>query len=102
MNATTKLSIQCHLASGETATLTAEDCASILNALARRRMLTVLVEDIPADYEEVMSEECCAWTVGCDEHDEEIVLSVHAADYVSATPRKKQATKKKAAKKSSR
>lgn len=91
---TTTTKLTCELASGKKVDLTADDCVAILNAMARRRMLTVMAEDIPDGYSEVWSEECCAWKRG-GEGDDEIILAVNAADFVCATPTKKATAKRK-------
>lgn len=83
--------IQCDLASGETALLTAYDCAAILNAMARSRMLRVQVEEIPADYECLMTDECYASERGCEEHDDVVYLYANASDFLEATPRRGKA-----------
>lgn len=101
--ATTKTTIQCTLASGKAVTLTADDCAAILNAMARRRMLCVMCEDVPAGYSDIWTEECCAW-IHDGRGDECVILAANTAEFVEATPivkkkapakRKKAAAKKK-------
>jgi hypothetical protein len=77
MEATTTTTIRCHLENGEAASLTAADCAAILNAMARRRMLTVWVENIPDDLIVLHGEELCAWVRDEDEgEDEGVTLCV--------------------------
>lgn len=93
---TTKL--ECTLANGKTVVLTADDCVAILNAMARRRMLCIMAEDIPAGYSDIWSEECCAWKHEGD-GDECVLLAVNAAEFVEASPVVKKKTAKKAAKK---
>lgn len=94
---TTTTKLQCKLASGKTIDLTTEDCAAILNAMARRRMLCVYAEDVPAGYSEIWSEECCAWQQTGESGDDEVILAVNAAEFVCATPAEKKAAKKKPA-----
>ena len=97
---TTTTKLQCKLASGKTIDLTADDCVAILNAMARRRMLCVYAEDVPAGYSEIWSEECYAWQQTGESGDDEVILAVNAAEFVCATPAKKvPAKRKKAAKK---
>lgn len=97
VKATTTLT--CELASGKDVDLTAEDCVAIINAMARRRMLCVMCEDIPAGYSNIWTEECCAWRHD-GEGDECVVLAANTADFTEATPvQKKKATKKVAKKK---
>lgn len=99
-SATTTTTIRCKLTGGKTVDLTTEDCAVILNAMARRRVLCVYAEDIPAGYSEVWSEECCAWQQTGESGDDEVILAVNAAEFVCATPvEKKKPAKKAAAKK---
>lgn len=98
MNATTRMTIACRLESGETVTLTASDCAGILNALARRHMLVTLVEEMPEGMGDCGTTECCAWAVGGPDdedadRDEEVVLSVNAGEFQWATPRQKPTAK---------
>lgn len=83
---TTTTKLQCKLASGKTIDLTTDDCAAILNAMARRRMLCVFAEDIPAGYSEIWSEECCAWPQTGESGDDEVILAVNAAEFCCATP----------------
>ena len=92
---TTTTKLTCTLAGGKTIELTSRDCAAVLNAMARRRMLCVMAEEIPAGYSVVWSDECCAWSQTGESGDDEVVLAVNAAEFVCATP----AAKKKAAKK---
>ena len=97
---TTTTKLQCKLASGKTIDLTTDDCAAILNAMARRRMLCVFAEDIPAGYSEIWSEECCAWQQTGESGDDEVILAVNTAEFCCATPvkvseKKKPATKKR-------
>lgn len=89
MNARANTTIECRLDDGREITLTPDDCACIINAMARRHLLAVMVEEIPADMADVLTHNVCAWTTGCDEHDEEVVLNITASDYTSATPRQK-------------
>lgn len=95
VSTTTKLT--CKLASGKTVELTADDCVAIVNAMARRRMLCVMCEDIPAGYSDIWTDECCAWKyegVG----DECVLLAANTAEFNSATPivkKKKKAAKRK-------
>lgn len=97
VSTTTKLT--CTLANGKTVELTAGDCAAIINAMARRRMLTIACEDVPPGYSHVWSDECCAW--GGEEGSDDVTIAVNAADYVYAEPivKAKMAAPKKAAKK---
>jgi len=92
---TTKL--ECELSSGKTIDLTADDCAAILNAMARRRMLCVYAEAIPAGYSELWSEECCAWRQAGESGDDEVILAFNAAEFVCATPAKKAPVRRKKA-----
>ena len=96
--ATTTTTIKCLLDSGKTVTLSAADCAAIINAAARRRMIAVSVEGFPAGYEGVWSEDCCALSQEAENGDEEVAVFVNAANWVCATPLKK-AKKAKGAKK---
>lgn len=95
---TTTTKLQCKLASGKTIDLTTEDCAAILNAMARRRMLCVMCEDVPAGYSDIWTEECCAWKHDGD-GDECVILAVNAAEFIEATPVEKKTAKKAAKKK---
>jgi len=93
--ATTTTTIQCKLSSGKVVTLNAADCEAILNALARRKMLTVNIEGIPSGYTEIWTENCYAISaVG----DDEVTLVANATDFISAVPvvkaKKKGAVKK--------
>lgn len=98
--ATTTTKIRCELTSGKTVELTTEDCAVILNAMARRRILCVMAEDIPAGYSVIWSQECCAWQQTGESGDDEVILAVNAAEWVCADPvQKKKPAKKVAAKK---
>jgi hypothetical protein len=94
---TTKTKLTCKLTGGKTIDLTTGDCVLILNAMARRRMLCVMAEDIPAGYSVVWSEECCAWQQTGESGDDEVILAVNAAEFVCATPVEKKPAKKKAA-----
>lgn len=95
----TKTKLTCELASGKKVELTTEDCVAILNAMARRRMLCVMCEDIPAGYSDIWTEECCAWRYD-GEGDECIVLAANTAEFTEATPvQKKRAARKSVAKK---
>ena len=93
---TTKL--ECTLANGKAVTLTADDCVAILNAMARRRMLCIMAEDIPAGYSDIWTEECCAWKQE-GAGDECVLLAANAADFTEASPVVKKKPAKKAAKK---
>lgn len=77
--------------------LTAEDCAAILNAMARSKMLDVSVESIPAEAEDLWSDDCCALASGEDGEggDDKVVLFVDCSSFSCLTPRKKAATKRK-------
>ena len=90
VSTTTKLT--CTLANGKTVELTTEDCVAILNAMARRRMLCVMCEEIPAGYSDIWTEECCAWKYD-GEGDDCVVLAANTGDFVSATPVQKKAKK---------
>ena len=94
MNARANTTIECRLDDGSKVTLTPDDCASVINAMARRHLLAVMVEEIPADMLNVLTHNVCAWTTGCDEHDTEVVLNIAASDYTSATPRRKTPRKR--------
>lgn len=96
---TTTTKLQCKLANGKTIELTTDDCAAIVNAMARRRMLCVYAEDIPAGYSEIWSEECCAWQQTGESGDDEVILAVNAAEFCCATPVEVKAKKKPAVKK---
>ena len=72
---------------GEGFTMTAEDCASIINAMARCRMLEVNVKKIPEECNDVLSDECCCWTM-TDDCGTKVILAVDASDFICATPRK--------------
>lgn len=98
---TTKMTMQCKLANGKSITLTTEDCVQILNAMARRRLLTVMAEDVPQGYSEIWSDECCAWNQPTEAGEDEIILAVNTADFVCATPAKARPAKK-ASKKASK
>lgn len=98
MKTTTRTTIACILDNGSTVTLTANDCAAVLNALARRHMLVTLVEEMPEGMGDCGTTECCAWAVGGPDdedagRDEEVVLCVNAHDYDWATPREKPKAK---------
>lgn len=95
--ATTQTKLTCVLSNGKTAELTLDDCVAILNAMARRHMLCVTCEEIPAGYSEIWTEECCAWKGGTG--DECVMLSANTASFVVATPIVKKAAKKVAKKK---
>jgi hypothetical protein len=90
--ATTQTKLTCVLANGKTAELTLDDCVAILNAMARRHMLCVSCEAIPAGYSDIWTEECCAWksSVG----DECVMLSADTASFAEATPIVKKVAKK--------
>jgi hypothetical protein len=92
VKATTTLT--CELSNGKTIQLTADDCAAILNAMARRRMLCVMCEDIPAGYSDLWTEECCAWRYE-GEGDECVVLAANTAEFTEATPVQKKKVAKK-------
>jgi hypothetical protein len=94
---TTTTKLTCKLTGGKTVDLTTEDCALILNAMARRRMLCVMAEDVPAGYSVIWSEECCAWQQTGESGDDEVILAVNAAEFVCATPVEKKTAKKKTA-----
>ena len=94
---TTTTMLQCKLANGKTIDLTTDDCAAIINAMARRRMLCVYAENIPVGYSEIWSEECCAWQQAGESGDDEVILAFNAAEFVCATPVKNKTVKKKAA-----
>lgn len=94
----TTTTLKCELASGKSVELTTEDCVAILNAMARRRMLCVMCEDIPAGYSDIWTEECCAWKYD-GEGDECVVLAANTADFTEATPVAKKTAKKVAKKK---
>lgn len=95
----TKTTLACTLANGKQVELTAEDCAAILNAMARRRMLCVMCEDVPQGYSDIWTEECCAWTHD-GEGDECVVLAASTSEFSEASPIvTKVAKKKKAVKK---
>ena len=75
--------------------LTANDCARIINAMSRCGMLCVMAENIPkGEHETIVSEETCAWSTVCDEHDEKVIISVDLSDFVSAVPVEKPKNKK--------
>lgn len=98
MKTTTRTTVVCDLDNGSTVTLTANDCAGILNALARRHMLVTLVEEMPEGMGDCGTTECCAWAVGGPDdedadRDEEVVLSVNAGEFQWATPRQKPKAK---------
>ncbi len=97
---TTTTKLTCKLTGGKTVDLTTEDCALIINAMARRRMLCVMAEDIPAGYSDIWSEECCAWRQTGESGDDEVILAVNAAEFLCANPveKKRPARKKPAAK----
>jgi hypothetical protein len=99
MQATTTTTIRCHLENGETVDLSPGDCAAILNAMARRRMLTVSVENIPDDLIVLHSEDICAWASEDDPDDEDmdegVVLSVDAGITTFGITRDKPKAKKK-------
>lgn len=94
----TKTTLSCKLANGKQVELTAEDCAAIVNAMARRRMLCVMCEGVPQGYSDIWTEECCAWTHD-GEGDECVILAANTAEFTEASPIVKKAAKKKAAKK---
>jgi hypothetical protein len=100
MEATTTVTIRCRLESGETVNLSAADCAAILNAMARRRMLTVSVENIPDDLAHLYSEELCAWADDDEDYEQDdgdqlVVLSVDASNHTCGILRDKPKGKKK-------
>jgi hypothetical protein len=75
--------------------LTANDCASIINAMSRCGMLCVVAESIPkGEYETIVSEETCAWSTVCDEPNEKVIISVDLSNFVSAVPVEKPKNKK--------
>lgn len=90
MNIATNTTIQYTLQDGKKITLTTGDCAEIINALARRRLLSINIESIPADYEDIWTQECCAIDGEDEAGDAEIVICVNATDFLTATPRKKK------------
>ena len=100
---TTRVTMHCKLDNGESITLTPEDCVQVLNAMARRGMLTVMAENVPQGYSDIWSDDCCAWKQQNEAGEDEIVLSVNNANFACAVPvesrtakkASKQATKKK-------
>jgi len=99
MLTTTNTTIHCRLESGETAVLTVADCCQIINAMARRHLLDVAVESIPADYSELWTDDVCAVHNDESDGDAVVILFANAADFNCATPRSAGPAKKKAAKK---
>jgi hypothetical protein len=99
MEATTTTTIRCHLKNGEAVDLSPADCAEILNAMARRRLLTVSVENIPDDLIVLHSEDICAWASEHDPDDEGmdegVFMSVDAGVSTFGITRDKPKAKKK-------
>jgi hypothetical protein len=100
MEVTTTTTIRCRLECGETVNLSAADCAAILNAMARRRMLNVSVENIPDDLAHLYSEELCAWADDDEDYendagDQIVILSVDAGNHTCGILREKAKNKKK-------
>ena len=97
MIATTETTIRCQLANGQQAELTMKDCAQIVNAMARRRLLEVCLEEMPIGYESLWTEECCAVArdTNNDDLDEGVMLFANCDEFVAATPRPPNRSKKK-------
>ena len=97
MIATTETTIRCQLANGEQAELTMKDCAQIINAMARRHLLEVCLEEMPSEYESLWTEECCAVArdTNDDDLDEGVMLFANCGEFVAATPRPPKRSKKK-------
>ena len=97
MIATTETTIRCKLENGDEAELTMKDCAQIINAMARRNLLDVFLEEIPGDYESLCTHECVAVVRDIkDEYiDEGVMLFANCEDFLSATPRPAKRSKKK-------
>lgn len=88
METVTTTTIRCLLDDGREMTLTAEDCAGILNAMARAKMLEVIVAEPPqGEFSAVFCDECCAWARTADEdEDERVYLEVDASRHTGAVP----------------
>lgn len=88
METVTTTTIRCLLDDGREMTLTAEDCAGILNAMARAKMLEVIVAEPPqGEFAAIYADECCAWARTADEEeDERVYLEVDASRYIGAVP----------------
>jgi|GEM_PF-6696644 len=104
MNAMTRTTIRCSLANGDEAELTMSDCAEVLNALARRKLLDVFIEEVPEGYSEIGTD--TVFAVARDDEEEEdqeegVAIFAHAGEFHCATPREK-AKAKKTTKKASR
>jgi hypothetical protein len=101
METVTTTTIRCLLDDGREMTLTAEDCASILNAMARSKLLEVIVAEPPAgEFTAIYGNECCAWSQTSDEdEDDRVYLEVDASRYtgfVRAEPVKPKKRRKSA------
>jgi hypothetical protein len=97
MHAMTQTTIRCALSNGDEAELTMSDCAEILNALARRRLLDVLIEDVPEGYSDIGTDAVFAVARDDgddDEHEEGVALFAHAAEFTCVTPRAKKKAKR--------
>jgi hypothetical protein len=97
MIATTETTIRCQLENGDEAELTMKDCAQIINAMARRHLLDVCLEELPSDYESLWTQQCVAVARDMkDEYiDEGVMLFANCEDFTSATPRPAKRSKKK-------
>ena len=97
MEVTTETTIRCQLANGEQAELTMRDCAQIINAMARRHLLEVCLEEIPSGFESLWTKDCCAVArdTNDDDLDEGVMLFANCDEFVAATPRQPKRAKKK-------
>jgi hypothetical protein len=95
MDCMTDTTIRCRLDNGTELTLDANDCAEILNAMARSRLLAVNIEDVPDGYDHIQSEEICAFVPDADDGDARVMLCVNASDFIAAHPRSGKTKRKK-------
>lgn len=99
MDTMTDTTIRCILDDGREMTLDAEDCATLLNAMARSRLLEVMIVNIPdSNYAAIDSDECVAWAMtgdDADNGDSRVYLEVDAGRFTCATPREKPKRRRK-------
>ena len=91
MDCMTDTTLRLKTQDGDLVSLTVADCVEILNAMARRHLLTVSVEDIPAQAERVFCEEFRAIELDhdCDCGESEQMLMLVTAKNAEVITKKK-------------